>query len=130
MTIGGFNKDMHIKGEKIQSFYWNEYSNYEIKIPGIYVGGDYHNNAVDTTNYRFMFDSGTTYIWLPTKIIKSLYVYINNYCSDPKARKAGEKRCIGISPGKKLEIGTANFYNLESGLEGGLDAYLNSYPKL
>lgn len=129
MTIGGFNKDMHLKGYKIQSFKWEEYSNYGIRIPGIFIDGDYKSNMIDKKDYNFMFDSGTTYIWLPPVPYERIITHINNWCKDKKAKAAGKKRCIGLPSDEQFEQRT-RLYNEESGLEGGLDAYLNSYPKI
>ena len=89
---------MHLPGYRVQSFQWNEYSNYEIAIPGIYVGGNYKKNLVPRhQDTRYMFDSGTTYIWLPYTVYDPLMEEIDNWCKDPEAKKRGEKRCIGLA---------------------------------
>lgn len=126
MTFGGFNKDMHIPGEKVQTFEWKKMSNYEIEIPGIYVDNNFSNNLADNESYRFVLDSGTTYLWVPSKVYFGIIDEVDKYC---KAKVDGEKRCLGLPEGETF-TGRCTFYNTESGLEGGLEAYLSSYPKI
>jgi hypothetical protein len=94
----------------------------------MYVNGNFKKNLMDRPNYSFMLDSGTTYIWLPPTPFFGLMSNINDYCKGSTPGKK-EKRCIGLSTFDTFD-GKCSYYNTESGLEGGITAYLNSYPEL
>jgi len=90
------------------------------------VNGDFSKNLVDNESYKFVLDSGTTYLWVPSKVYYGIFDEVDKFC---KEKVEGEKRCIGLSSDEVFS-GHCTFFNTESGLEGGIEAYLSSYPKI
>ena len=129
MTLGGFNTDMHLPGETVQTMEWIQYSQYHVNIFGMYVNKNYKKNLVTNKGYKFMIDSGTTYLWFPPTLIKNYVAQVNKYCKEKKDLASNEHRCLGLAEGVKF-VSQCIFYNTDSGLEGGIDTYINSYPVL
>lgn len=83
MTLGGFNQDMHLPGEKVQTLKWKQESSFVISVQGIYVNGDFSKNLMDSekaNTYNFMLDSGTTYIWVPPQVYDGILQHVSDYC--------------------------------------------------
>jgi len=118
LTLGGYNVDRHVKDSKIQTIPY--VGQYVINVDSILLG-DSKGERLTLSSYEFIFDSGTTYIWLPSTVFRTLRDSMAHSC------KNNEGNCLGYTYPETLISGCI-MHREDSGIS--FDKVMSSLPPL
>lgn len=116
LTLGGFNKDRHLPGQKLSTIPYED--NYRILVKSVRRDGTTDNLQSDPMEY--ILDSGTTYIWLEDTLYNSIVSSVDDFCHE------SDKNCLGTKYNPIRSCWRANTGHEQD----KIDKVISTYPPI